>query len=202
MNRIEYRYAGSTHTRSADNRTLIGYAAVFHRPEHPGTEYHIGSDVVERIDRHAFDRAVRDDDVRALFNHDASQILARTTAGTLRLSVDGRGLRYEIDLPDTSTGRMVRDAIQRGDVTGSSFGFVPTRVRWIDEPTRSIRLIEEASLVDVGPVTFPAYEATSATLESQPQRSSGEAEAEAEAVAVRLRLLQLDDHASRYGVRM
>ena len=142
---------------------VFGYAAVYYNGT-PDTEYVLWDDLVERIMPGAFDRAIREDDVRCLFNHDPSEILGRTASKTLRLSVDGVGLGYENDLPTTTAAERVADAIKRGDVTGSSFSFTPTVQSWREEAdgdgSKLIRIIEEVRLYDVGPVTFPAYEAT------------------------------------------
>jgi HK97 family phage prohead protease len=125
-------------------------------------------DLHERILPGTFDRAIRDShDVRALANHDKNQLLGRTSSGTCRLSVDEIGLRYEIDLPDTQAGRDVGTSIQRGDLDGSSFSFVPTRVSWVEEGRLMIRQVEDVDLYDVGPVTFPAYAGTSSGLRSE-----------------------------------
>ncbi|MDN8705120.1 HK97 family phage prohead protease, partial [Staphylococcus aureus] len=67
---------------------------------------------------------VLNDDVRGLFNHDPNYILGRTTAGTLSLSVNERGLVYDITAPDTQTIRdLVLAPMQRGDINQSSFAF-------------------------------------------------------------------------------
>jgi len=73
----------------------------------------------------AFDD-VLNDDVRALFNHDSSMILARSKngEGTLQIGVDETGLYYEFEPPDTQVGRDLMTSIQRGDVDQSSFGFM------------------------------------------------------------------------------
>jgi uncharacterized protein len=143
--------------------TIRGYAAVFDK------EITIGGapwGFREKVDRKAFDAALeRPDDVRGLFNHDSSLVLGRTTNNTLRLSVDKRGLAYEIDLPDTTVAQDVRVLIKRGDVDGSSFGFIVDEAN-VDEsavkdgglPLRTIRSVE---LFDVSPVTYPAYPQTS-----------------------------------------
>jgi HK97 family phage prohead protease len=92
-------------TRDDGRQMVTGYAAVFHRNDDPGTQYSLAKDFVERIAPSAFNRALADKhDARALFNHDPNHVLGRVGAGTLRLSVDNVGLRYEIDLPDTTTG--------------------------------------------------------------------------------------------------
>lgn len=145
---------------------IVGYAAVFHREGNAGTEYEPFDGLVEWIMPGAFDRALREDDVRGLFNHDMNLLLGRNTAGTLKLSVDSVGLRYEITVPDTQLGRDVTESIKRGDLTGSSFSFIPGRVVWVEEEDRDIRQIEEVQLFDVGPVTFPAYDGTSTGLRS------------------------------------
>jgi HK97 family phage prohead protease len=82
----------------------------------------------------------------------------------MRLAIDAKGLRYEIDVPDTQMGRDVVTMIGRGDLSGSSFAFIPKRVTWIEEETRLIRVLEDVQLYDTGPVTYPAYEATSTGL--------------------------------------
>lgn len=139
---------------------IVGYAAVFYRASDPGTVFALSDDVEERILPGAFDRAIREDDVRALFNHDASLILGRNTSGTLRLSVDAKGLRYEIDAPDTHTAHDVLAVLRRGDVSGSSFAFETIRQNQRREGDIYIRELVELRLFDVGPVTYPAYPAT------------------------------------------
>lgn len=170
----------STHpvtiTRSEGKPTVVqGYGAVFFRDDNPGTEYWLFNDLVERVGRGAFDRALRDnDDVRALFNHDVNQIMGRSSAGTLRLSVDQVGLRYEFDLPDSPNGQNLAHALERKDVTGSSFSFDILRVEYREEDDFFVREMLDVRLFDVGPVTFPAYTAATAGLRSalKPSKSS------------------------------
>lgn len=140
-------------------KQAFGYGAVYYDGTEK-TQYMLADDVAERILPGAFDKAIREDDVRGLFNHDPSEILGRTAAKTMRLSVDSTGLAYEIDLPETEAGQRVAVAIQRGDVTGSSFSFSPSVQSWREEEGLLIRNIEEVRLYDVGPVTFPAYSGT------------------------------------------
>lgn len=165
--------------------SIVGYAAVFYRQGEPGTEYRLWDDVVERIDPQAFSD-IQKNDVRALFNHDANMILGRSTAGTLRLSVDDRGLRYDITPPDTNQAQAVVAAIRRGDITGSSFAFLPTAVRWERADGVDIRTIQRAQVFDVGPVVYPAYEATSTGVRS----SDGAADIRAELARHKARLAQ------------
>ena len=143
--------------RSEGEPLIVGYASVFYDGS-PGTEYNLYDDFVERIAPGAFTRALQEQqDVRGLFNHDANLILGRTVAKTLSLSVDNRGLRYEIIPPETSVATNLVTSIRRGDVSGSSFSFRVARQTWTEIGDLVIRLVEDVDLYDVGPVTFPAY---------------------------------------------
>jgi len=143
-------------------RTIAGYGAVFYREGDPGTEYQLWDDMVERIMPGAFDRALREDDVRSLFNHDPNFVLGRNTAQTLRLSIDAVGLRYEVDPPASRAD--VCDSVERGDVDGSSFMFEILEVVWREVEKLYIREIHQVKLWEVGPVVFPAYESSTAGL--------------------------------------
>lgn len=155
-------HAGLVEARAREHGlpTLRGYAAVF------GEEAVIGGYFREVIEPGAFDEALaRPDDVRAQFNHDSNKLLGRTTAGTLRLSVDQVGLAYEIDLPETSYARDLAESVARQDVSQSSFMFEVTGEAWEYPPRSSgelpLRRVANVKLYDVAPVTFPAYEGTS-----------------------------------------
>ncbi len=107
--------------------------------------------------------------VRALFNHDPNKILGSIKSGTLRLLKTDTGLEYSIDLPNTSTGRNVYEMIKRGDISGSSFTFNVAEDTWIRLPNgKKLRTITKFKKIgDVGPVTYPAYEQTSAKIQEQ-----------------------------------
>src|SRR5688572_32289789 len=75
-------------------RTVVGYAAVYNVLSEDLGGYR------ERIVPGAF-ASVLDSDVRALLIHDANEVLGRTKSGTLRLFDEQRGLRSELDLPDS-----------------------------------------------------------------------------------------------------
>ena len=108
-------------TRADKGKMITGYAAVFYRAANPGTQYELMSDMYERIDRSAFNRALSEkDDARALFNHDPNFVLGRTASGTLRLSEGDDGLEFECDLPDTTYARAEKRFGKQGvvDLTG------------------------------------------------------------------------------------
>jgi len=144
---IEERAEGDT------KMTIAGYAATFNN---------LSSDLGgfrEQLSPGAFD-AVMEDDVRAVFNHDPNGILGRSSSGTLRMSLDGTGLKYEVDLPDNTLGRDLYASVQRGDIKESSFRFsiAPNGEEWKDTDEGMVRTITKVSrLVDVSPVTYPAY---------------------------------------------
>jgi HK97 family phage prohead protease len=143
----------------AEREWVVGYAAKF------GVLSLDLGDFVERIDPGAFgivaERRGRRKplETRALWNHDPNYPLARYP-GTLRMTVDEVGLRYEFPVPDTTYGRDIASNIRAGIVKGSSFSFTVPQGgdSWAVEDGRSVRTIQRIdSLLDVGPVTFPAY---------------------------------------------
>jgi uncharacterized protein len=109
----------------------------------------------------AFDDVLNDDTV-ALLNHDINLLLGRTRSGTLRLMQNETGLHYEVDVPDTSTGKDTVELMKRGDISQSSFSFSIEKERWErDADNNEIRTVEKVRrLYDVSPVVFPAYPQT------------------------------------------
>jgi uncharacterized protein len=118
----------------------------------------------EKIRAGAFANVIRDD-VRALFNHDPNTVLGRNRAGTLKLEEDTKGLKIEIDPPDTQAARDLLESIRRGDVDQMSFMFATKTDEWKKEEDGTITrtIIELERLLDVSVVTFPAYPQTSAS---------------------------------------
>lgn len=166
----------------SDGMHLTGYAARFNEPSEP-------LPFTERIAPGAFRRSLQSrNDIKLLWNHDSSTVLGSTRSGTLKLTEDDRGLRVSALLPDTQAGRDAKVLIQRGDVTGFSFGFtVPSGgEEWNAEGTertlKAIRLLE----VSTG-VAFPAYPSTNGTaivrgLDKVAQRAEVDADALADAL--------------------
>ena len=146
-----------------DGATLTGYAAVFYKPGAKGTEYRPFPEMVERIERGAFRSVIADgQDVLALVNHDMTQVLGRRSANTLRFDEDETGLRYSVDLPETTLARDTRSNVMHGNFGGSSIGFVAKTVERSVKDGVTIRTIKEVGMLrDVGPVTEPAFSGTS-----------------------------------------
>jgi hypothetical protein len=114
----------------------------------------------------AFTRALREkQDTICCFNHDPNFVLGRTSSGTLRLSEDARGLKFTCDLPDTQAARDLRESINRRDINGCSFAFNIADEDWSegkeDNERYLLRSVKDLDLIDVSPVTHPAYPETS-----------------------------------------
>lgn len=161
---IEKRAA---HSVAAEGRKLTGYAAVF------GQEARI-ADFSETISVGAFGASLRSGtDILALADHDPKRVLARTKSGTLRLSEDSTGLRFELDVPDTTVGRDILALAQRGDLGGMSFGFtVPEGGEHWQGDKRELRAVtlHEVSVVQ----SFPAYEGTSVSARARQNRTEAD----------------------------
>lgn len=121
----------------------------------------------EKIAPGAFDSAVAEDDIRALFNHDPNLVLGRSApakgVSTAEITSDERGLLVDVpELPATSYARDLHALLERGDVDQSSFGFRVVSESWdyadpSDPNSEVIRTLNEVRLFDVSIVTFPAY---------------------------------------------
>ena len=147
-----------------DGRRLEGYAATF------GTRATI-ADFTEEVRAGAVSASLtRGDDVVALVDHDRSRLLGRTRSKTLHLAEDDRGLRFSIDLAETTLARDILALAERGDLGGASFAFrVP---KGGDEWRGRDRTLLRVDLVDVSVVqTFPAYPNTEVQARAhQPHR--------------------------------
>lgn len=142
-----------------DVPTITGHAAVFNLPSED-----LGG-FTEIVKKGAFKESLsRGDDVRALVDHDPSRILGRTSSGTLRVKEDRAGLAVEIDVADTQAGRDIVTSIRRGDVSGMSFGFRTIEDSWRTVDGEEVRELKKADLIDVSPVTFPAYPDTDVSV--------------------------------------
>lgn len=161
-------FTGTVEMRADDEgkKTLRGYALKF------GQRYDMGW-FEEEIAKGAL-KDTDMTDVRALFNHNPSFVLGRTTAGTLRMKLDDIGLVYEVDMPDTQAARDLMVSIERGDINQSSWAFeldyndeeseMWQRGAGDSKTTRTIKKVKR--MYDVSPVTYPANPDTTAAARS------------------------------------
>jgi HK97 family phage prohead protease len=158
-----------------EGRTLVGYAAVFNRWTEIDSWWE--GHFMERIAPGAFANtlAKRGDRVKVLFNHGFDPSIGDKPLGKpARLEEDDTGLWTETPLARTSYNDDLIELLRSGAIDGMSFRFRVTEEEWKDDPEPSEdnprglpeRTIKAVDLLEFGPVTFPAYEATSAGVRS------------------------------------
>jgi hypothetical protein len=133
-----------------------------------------GENFIEIIDRAAVTpELLAKSDVVLTFNHIQEQLIARSThgKGTLSLTIDDKGLRYEAEVPDVSYARDLYEHIRLGNITGSSFCFAcysPGSVEYSrkEDGTRLRTVTHIDELYDVSAVVTPAYTQTSVEARS------------------------------------
>jgi uncharacterized protein len=147
---------------SGGMKTVRGIAAVYNSPS-----LDLG-DFTERIKPGAFARSLASGrDVRCLRDHEDSQLLGRTSSGTLSLNDSPTGLGFSCLLPETNAGRDVQALIERRDISRCSFGMFCLRDDWdVSLDGEDVRTILDADCYDVSVVANPAYPATSCSVRS------------------------------------
>ena len=164
---VRNRVAGLRVEQRADetpSRTIVGYAAVFDSWSDP-----INGWFKEKIDRHAFDDCDMSD-VIMCFNHSINDLLARTTGGTLQLSIDDHGLRFSFEAPHTARGDEMLELVRRGDISQCSFRFSVAEDVWAyADNSNALEMSERtvlkiAKLYDTSLVVYPAYPDTEALM--------------------------------------
>ncbi len=137
---------------------LQGYAAVFSQP----------TDLTyfrEQVDPKAFNKTIREMDVKALRNHNPDFIAGRSRGGpkNLRLEPDDHGLFHTLQIPDTATARAIYEDVGAGLIDAMSFAFATVKDEWDEQDTASpLRTLKQVRLFDVSYVVYPAYPTTSA----------------------------------------
>lgn len=104
------------------------------------------------------------DDVFADVEHDRTRKLGRTTAGTLRFRTSKEGLRFEIDVPDTTIGHDTLAEVRNGSLDAASIAFTDPTEEWKGKEGNLTRQINKATLRAVTLTSFPAYKQTAGTL--------------------------------------
>jgi HK97 family phage prohead protease len=139
--------------------TFGGYAWKYDAPSLP-----LGHGFTERIAPGTFTRSLKSRvDIRAYVNHNDELLLGSTRAKTLRIEDRADGGFVEIDLPNTTWGRDIRELTERGDINGMSFGFSTVKDKWSEDGTE--RTLMAARLHEVSVVTgVPAYPQTTASV--------------------------------------
>lgn len=181
--RVEQRADGTEETIQEDKMVLEGYPIVFGQQTLIGDERY---GWLEEIDSHALDEADMSDTPLKYNHQDITPILARVRNGSLKLTIDEKGLFMRAELIDTQQNKDFYKMVQAGLLDKMSFAF-----NVVDEDrndlampaTRYIRKI--GRLFDVSIVDVPAYDGTSLQARSKAiaeARAQAEAEAEARAL--------------------
>jgi HK97 family phage prohead protease len=153
-------------TNADGTRVLTGYAVVFNSPS-----VDLGG-FTEVCAPGMFTRTLRESpDVLMLRDHVSSQLLGRTSAGTLTLNQDTKGLAFSVSLPNTAIADDTAENVRLGNLDACSFGFnVPDDGdTWTLKPDGSyLRTLVDVNLAEVSLTSFAAYKATSVNLRSCP----------------------------------
>jgi uncharacterized protein len=108
-------------------------------------------------------------DIRLLNNHDSSQILARTTSGSLKLSTDNKGVNFTAVIDTRSSyANDLAISLERGDIGNCSFGFRCNVDSWANENGVLVRTLESIDVSELSIVGNPAYLQSSSSIRSCP----------------------------------
>jgi uncharacterized protein len=152
--------------RTTDNGTkqISGYAIVWNSPS-----VDLGG-FIEVCAPTMLDRTLKQSpDILALRDHKQELLLGRTTAGTLQLRTDTKGLAFTISLPGTHIGDDTAENVRLGNLSGVSFGFTTVKDDWsIDSTGNVLRTLLDVDLFEISPTSFPAYTETVVSTRSMP----------------------------------
>lgn len=185
MTETEYRAVpldvGELRASQDDNSIgqIAGYAIVWDTPSTnlPFTEV-IKAGALDGVDLSS---------VLALYNHDFANVLGRVDSGTLKLAVDNHGLKFVLDIPDTTLGHDVYTNIKNGNLKGLSFRFTIANggEAWKQINGQSTRVISKiATMREISLVSVPAYDDTSVEVTRSFKEFTKQSQYKAKALAV------------------
>ena len=161
-------------TAEGEKLILKGTAIVYDTPTTINDPFGTYTEIIKRG---ALDEADLTD-TRLLYNHDLSKVPLARAPKTMQLIHSAAGLEMVAELPDTEEARSVYTAVERGDISGMSFGFkVPEGGDYYDPMTntRTIHKIEKVYELSICP--FPAYPQTSVEARAVMQNGEGRRQA-------------------------
>lgn len=151
--------------RADDNsRSVTGLGIVFN------SESRDLGGFTEIIQPSAVEGVIEKSDVFALIDHNKSKgVLARSIKGkgSLKLSVEKRGVAYNFEAPNFDLGNELLEGIKRGDIKSSSFAFsVSKGQKWEKKADGSYlrTIIQFDEIIDVSPCYREAYQNTTVAL--------------------------------------
>ena len=154
-------------TRAADagdGFTLEGYAAVCDAATRINSWE---GNFDEKIQKGAFVRTLKERTPVMQFDHGHDIATGSVPIAAIEeIREDDTGLFVRARMFDNPRVEPIRQAIAGGAIDGMSFRFRVTREEWDETGDIPVRTIREVDLFEIGPVVFPAYEATSVGVRS------------------------------------
>lgn len=169
----------------SDGLTFEGYGAVFNSPTRIDS-YEGCFD--EQIAPGAFRKSLRERTPKFQFDHGQHPLIGSVPIGTISdIHEDDRGLHVSARLGQHIVIDLIREAISTGAIDGMSFRFSVVRDDWTDTAGKAVsagdleqilyngdpdqrgpllRTLKEVKVAEVGPVVWPAYSDTSASVRS------------------------------------
>jgi HK97 family phage prohead protease len=160
---VRYLSTPNLEIRSEDGAPtrITGYAVVYNALSHDLGGFR------EVIRPGTFTRSLTDNpDVRALVEHNDLMLVGRTTAGTLKITEDERGLAIELTAPNTTVGRDLVENVRLKNYSGMSFRFNTVKDNWNRSADGVVRELTDVDLIEVSVVSTPAYPDTSVAIRS------------------------------------
>lgn len=114
------------HEGEGESRTIEGYAILFDSPSVSFGTDDKGRDIREVISREAItEELLEKSDIKLTLYHDNGRLLGRSKQGrgTLKYSIDERGVKFEAEMPRTQHGDEALELVRSGIVDGCSFAF-------------------------------------------------------------------------------
>lgn len=151
------------HLEGEDSRVVVGYAIVFNQRSRVLYDKSKKKSFVEIIEPRAVTVDMLNDcDIKFLFNHDNNCLLGRNTFGygSFEYEIDDYGVKFKLELPNTSLGNDVLELVKRGDLSGCSFAFTYDKEGVVDEKKKDENLrtvVKIAQVQDFSIVVDPAY---------------------------------------------
>lgn len=145
---------------SQESRKVEGYGVVFN-----SESVDLGGFTEVILPGAISEETVRNSDILFLLDHNRERgVLARSKngAGSLKVEIDERGVRYEFEAPNTALGDEILEGLRRQDINKCSFAFTVAEDSWVKREDGTIlRTISKIDrLYDISIVYNPAYEDT------------------------------------------
>lgn len=153
-------------SQDSDEKYLEGYFIRFNE------ETNLFDDVYEEVDPQSITNSLKNNDIRCLFNHQTDLVLGRTGNKTLELRADENGLFGKVKINKEDRQAMdILARIERGDINACSFGFNILNEEVVERADSVKFILKEIDLVEVSPVTFPAYPTTEISARNKDLKS-------------------------------